>query len=441
MASLPLLLALLGLLVQLACSVEHVMTPAAAFAAIKEHLLTVKKENLPVEDSKSCTMSNANSCPLSSMGVDESTIVYPGGQTRCIFTTSTKFGFQVIKGKTDKLLVHFQGGGACWDKVTTIDSPMCTTDISAQRLIGMFDRENSLNAYKDFTIVELLYCSGDVWGGNVTQSYKDSAGEPVVQHGMLNALSVIDWIDSQQKNGNLAANLNKLVVSGCSAGSIGAQLWSSEIVNRIKHSTAAVLPDSYAGVFPDGTQGPLVKSLGFCTAKFLTQDLRNKCNNAQLSLQDIMASLMSSIPKVPFSWLQSKVDVVQQSFYVAVGLSMYPDGATAEITPSQFYDDVNTIFGGYNKHPNFMTYLVDGPQHCFTPLTLYYTADTLGPLNDGNGNTGPTVAEYFNTFPLAKGGKEETECQGQVQGLVASTDDGKNDYCSSTVVPKNFVQE
>lgn len=362
----------------------------------------------------------------------------------------------MIPGDSDKLLVHFQGGGACWDKVSTVVSPMCTTDIEAQRPVGIFDRENSQNAYKDFTIVELLYCSGDVWGGNVTQSYKDSAGESVVQVGMLNAMSVINWMEQEQKKGNLAANLEKLVVSGCSAGSIGAQIWSSEIVTRLKHKAAAVLPDSYAGIFPEGTQGPLVKSLGFCTAPFLSNDLRSKCDNNVLTLQDIMPYLMSLVPSVPFSWLQSKVDVVQQSFYVAVGLSMKPDGADAEITPSQFYDDVNTVFGGYNKLTNFMTYLVDGPQHCFTPLSLYYTADTLGPLNDGNGNSGLTVSEYFNTFPLAQGSKEVTECQGNVQDAAAvvakmrggvgsgdggDDDDGKNDYCSSAVVPKTFTQQ
>ena len=28
----------------------------------------------------------------------------------------------------------------------------------------------------------------------------------------------------------------------------------------------------------------------------------------------------------------------------------------------------------YNQFPNFMTYLVDGQQHCFTPSSKYFTA-------------------------------------------------------------------
>ena len=71
-------------------------------------------------------------------------------------------------------------------------------------------------------------------------------------------------------------------------------------------------------------------------------------------------------------YIQSKTDIVQMSFYIAIGVTT-PD-TSASITPEQFYSDVNTIFEGYNKNDNFLTYLVDGDQHCFTPSSVYYTA-------------------------------------------------------------------
>lgn len=43
------------------------------------------------------------------------------------------------------------------------------------------------NPYADYTIIVALYCSGDTHAGNVTQSYTDSAGVPVVQVGYYNA--------------------------------------------------------------------------------------------------------------------------------------------------------------------------------------------------------------------------------------------------------------
>ena len=79
---------------------------------------------------------------------------------------------------------------------------LCTTDIAVQSLIGIYDRsyngvvgnrdvkdgnkdgdDNGIennninnNPYRKYTIVNVLYCSGDVHGGNVTRSYRDKVG-------------------------------------------------------------------------------------------------------------------------------------------------------------------------------------------------------------------------------------------------------------------------
>jgi hypothetical protein len=44
-----------------------------------------------------CTMSATESCSISKMARDSSTLVLPGGETRCIFSDSTPFAFQVIE--------------------------------------------------------------------------------------------------------------------------------------------------------------------------------------------------------------------------------------------------------------------------------------------------------------------------------------------------------
>lgn len=250
----------------------------------------------------------------------------------------------------------------------------CTSDSSPQSPVGVFDRTNSENAFKDYTIVHVLYCSGDIFGGNVQRPYDDKDGEPVVQKGLANAQSAVDWIVAQQSSGQLAETFSSVVVMGCSAGSIGAQLWSDSVIHSLKWNTIAIVPDSYAGVFPEGSQGPLVYDYGFCTSGFLNEENYAKCMDETLTLQDINAQYMTTNSHIPYSFIQSKTDIVQMSFYVAVGLSM---NMTAAITPEIFYDDVNTIFEGYNTHPNFLTYLVDGDQHCFTPMNLYYSAGTF----------------------------------------------------------------
>ena len=247
--------------------------------------------------------------------------------------------------------------------------------------MGIFDRTNVNNRFKDYTIVQVLYCSGDVYGGNTTRPYNDKDGVPVQQNGLANAQSVLDWTAQQQASGALASTLSELIVMGCSAGSIGAQLWAKQVINSLKWSKAAVVPDSYAGIFPEGTAGPLVYEYGFCSSGFLSPALYDKCMNQTLTMQDMDMEFISATPTVPYTFIQSKTDDVQMSFYIAIGLTSHVEDPL--INPTEFYNDVNEVFGVYNQLPNFVTYLVDGSHHCFTNQDLYYTADAMGPYDDG----------------------------------------------------------
>lgn len=90
---------------------------------------------------------------------------------------------------------------------------------------------------------------------------------------------------------------------------------------------------------------------------------------------------MASFPSVPFTFLQSKEDKVQLSYYIAVAATC---NVSAIITPSQFYSNCTDILISYNKYPNMIVYLIDGTQHMFTVLSLYYNANAKSA--DGSGD-------------------------------------------------------
>jgi len=92
-------------------------------------------------------------------------------------------------------------------------------------------------------------------GGDIVRDYDDDAGVPVTQKGQANAQATLDWIKQQQTNGGLATTLSELVIMGCSAGSIGAQLWATTVLDTLSWEKAAVIPDSYAG---DDTECPIM---------------------------------------------------------------------------------------------------------------------------------------------------------------------------------------
>ncbi len=103
----------------------------------------------------------------------------------------------------------------------------------------------------------------------------------------------------------------------------------------------SIVPDSYAGIFPAGTQGPLIFQYGFCFSGFLSPALYAKCLAQNLTMQEIDHEFMAKMPGVPFSFIQSKADNIQISFYESVGRTY---GIPSRITPDPFYNLTNEVF-------------------------------------------------------------------------------------------------
>jgi hypothetical protein len=310
-------------------------------------------------------------------------LIYPGGETRCIFSTSTAYSFQVVPGDKDKLLFFFQDGGACWDKVSTLDACLCYTDANPYSLTGIFNRTNVENEFRSYTVVVVLYCSGDVHIGNATRDYNDKAGKPVVQSGIFNTQAGLDWVVAQQASGDLAKTLTHLFVAGASAGSLGVQMWAPEIMSTLKHTDSSAVADSFVVFFPNGTEGLVMQDWGLCTAALLPDEFKPACNNGTLVVEDIMQQFIGTVSPAAFTFIQSKEDEVQYSYYYAVALSF---GELSILTPHQFYEATSAILGRYSKaHNNLVVYLVDGDQHMYTVSEGYYTANPQG--GDGTGTS------------------------------------------------------
>ena len=143
-------------------------------------------------------------------------------------------------------MISFQGGGVGWDILTLeilprLSTKFCQRNITKQYQYGIYDRSNSNNAFKDYTIVNVLYCSGDLHAGEATRKISPE----VNQTGYMNTMTTLNWIQSQidGNNGYLNPNLDSLVISGQSAGAIGAQLWSHYIIEKFNAKKKVVIID------------------------------------------------------------------------------------------------------------------------------------------------------------------------------------------------------
>jgi len=305
----------------------------------------------------------------------------------------------------------FQGGGGCWN-AQVYKRGGCTASLEkAWRAIGMradgsgggfFDRSNDLNPFRSYTIVLAPYCSGDAFMGNTQRpSWEKHNGSTVAQLGYENTLAVVSWTLD-----NVGPTLlNNLVLGGWSAGAMGVQAWADHLLGAFKYKAAAVIADSYAGIFPPGTQGPYIFDFGACSNSIWPPDLLDLCSKKEATLQMVFSRAIKRFPNVKFGIIQSKADSMQRTFYRGIALTHGMFRKSRLSGPQLFYE-TNAVFEGYNLMPNFVVYYVEGTQHCFTQCNSFYRTNTTGPTSDK-----PTLHRWVRSF-VTSGVSPSTECSG-----------------------------
>ncbi|KAF1313506.1 Gpi-anchored leucine-rich lipoprotein, partial [Globisporangium splendens] len=376
-----------------------------------------------------CTLSADNQCAADSLTpstLDESVLIYPGGKTRCAFddftdpagnfNTSKTFFFQVFPNKAQdksKLLLYFQGGGACSGADTCGFSLQCSLGAShtfnpnaEPGSSGALNRTNSDNLFKDWNIVHIPYCTGDLHIGNATQSVPEGVFEAFLNqsqcrkqnmttylNGFENTQSALKWALANYPNPE------HLIIGGSSAGSLAAQALSTHVANLWKVEGSSIrysmLGDSYVGVLPDDEKpsSVVLDYFGACDVDLsLPADVVTACKNHSMGVVELMSSLIKEVPYSDWLFIDSKADRTQRLFYELLkqGILGYP--FTNLISPADFFGNMTTMINAYKTvSSRISTFFVEGEKHVF----LYY---------EGYGatvsDTGVLLGEYLTTWLL-----------------------------------------
>ena len=293
------------------------------------------------------------------------TKIAPGGETIC--SRGTPFVYFVHPGTVNRLVVYFQGGGACWnDKTCSLGGIFKETaddrDNPAQAAEGILDLENPENPFKDWSFVFIPYCTADIHWGNNTHTYTSGGQDFVIQHeGFVNFSAVLDWIQ---------ANLEKpekIFVSGCSAGSYGSIMGAPHIQKLYPDVPLYQLGDAGAGVTTDDF-------LQNSYPNWNTSDSRPDWIPAPdgsweevSSLADLYIAVADYYPNDRWSQYNAARDQIQTIMYSAMG------GA----------DDWNKLMLAsiqkiQETAPNFHAYIAPGAIHCITSDDIFYTREVNG---------------------------------------------------------------
>jgi hypothetical protein len=160
----------------------------------------------------------------------------------------------VKRGTVNKLVMYYQGGGACWNALTcgvigtfdknvvpngtcgggSNDGELCDTladcpdqsggtacnpgsDNPNHTTTGFGDLTNPNNPFKDWNIVFVSYCTGDIHFGDATQAYHFGPNTYPIEHkGWHNARTAEKWAREH------FLNPEEVFVTGSSAGAYGA---------------------------------------------------------------------------------------------------------------------------------------------------------------------------------------------------------------------------
>ncbi len=184
-------------------------------------------------------------------GCDESDIKYWEWNTITLNEYSTPFANEAVCGNgspykffinpsntTNNLLIYIEAGGACWDYpscsgeegIRGAANPNGITDDYMSGIAGVMSpfvfRNHPWDSLptKNWTIVFIPYCTGDVHTGDKVTTYTDpETGEALEWHhkGHTNMMAVMKWLTDGPFKRHFN-RIDKLMVTGCSAGGAGS---------------------------------------------------------------------------------------------------------------------------------------------------------------------------------------------------------------------------
>lgn len=263
---------------------------------------------------------------------------YEGTQLHPICSFGTPYHYFVKRGTVNKLVMYYQGGGACWNALTcgvvgtfdkevipngtcgggTNDGELCDTladcpdqgggtacnpgsDNPNHTTTGFGDLTNPDNPFKDWNIVFVSYCTGDIHFGDSSQSYKFGPTTYPIRHkGWHNARTAEKFAREH------FVAPDEIFVTGSSAGAYGA------FFNAPLHHF--VWPDSKFSVLADAGNGII-------TPAFLTDEF---------PVWNFSAHLPTNIPGVA----ESITDGTGIPAYTKAVADFFPDTAWAHYSSS-----------------------------------------------------------------------------------------------------------
>ena len=319
----------------------------------------------------------------------------------------SQFFFFARGGSVNNLVVYFEGGGACWHTMNCIYYSSTNTHVEATPDTvggneGIGDLDNPANPFRDWNIVYIPYCTGDVHVGANDYDYPDDLGFHLIpefnywkirHRGKVNFRVVLKWIQD-----TFTTAPDKIFVAGSSAGAYGALLNFADLRDAYPSSTAYCFPDAGNGIMPDNdalfkdrAQAQWNLQLPWQVEGFVegVNDFTNFTSG------EMVAMIADHYPDAIVAPYTSAWDHNQIFFYWAMLNLNYP---TILLYGVDYWSDVNSVAAEWNQ--KMYGVMEDGLQNNSAKNIRYYVSPGCNHTILGNPKfytevtNGYTVAEW-----------------------------------------------
>jgi len=183
-------------------------------------------------------------------------VSYEGRDYTPVCMNGSSYHFFARRGTVNKLVMYYQGGGACWEKLTC-SVPVCDASVNPdggdnpnRATSGFADRNNPNNPFRNWHTVFVSYCGCDIHFGDAAQDYvsgpEDEEPLHVEHRGFHNAKVAEKWA----REHFLAPD--EVFVTGSSAGAYGAWFHAPLLHDVWPRARFHVLADAGNGVITQG---------------------------------------------------------------------------------------------------------------------------------------------------------------------------------------------
>jgi hypothetical protein len=324
--------------------------------------------------------------------------------------TDPRFSFWVRKGSSRNTAVYFEGGGACWDN-TTCSLPIAGLPANVPQFFvpqvppatdpasmdGMFRSNDPANPVRDWNIVYIPYCTGDIHVGSATKVYTSianpalglPAGLPLaIEHrGFDNFMVVLDWMKHNLRQPH------KLLVAGSSAGGYGATANAPWLARAWRGAQLYVMADASQGVtvpgFDAGNPGRNSWNPQFEPRTFGSGDMPGI---------ELMRHAAHADRNGRYAQFTTAFDTVQIQFYGAM-VQGYGGASCPNLALDWHNKAVAQLVADDAALRNYRHYVAAGSFHTLLRSPLFYTESSAGPsfaswladmlAGQGQGGQGP----------------------------------------------------